>query len=254
MGTKGRHRGTGAHSWCTREPAGQRTARLVRAPLDPDGRVLMDAADRPEHLDPTLREHRAGDKSRLVINLGHDGRAHRDGSAQLDRNAKHGRDREATPCAQGDRDVGDAPPNTNLAATRLARRGATSGRGKCQPPAAGRGGAATETSSPSRRRSPKAWATQNTRRSRKHEEHEARAVSPALLYGAAAAPSGRGANNLNTADRPDGATQAGEHWLGRNRLNVSGNRPRGLVAAGSARPARRRGVRTRRCDAKACFT
>ena len=100
------------------------------------------------------------------------------------------------------------PPNTTLAANRHARRGATSGRGKCQPPATERGGAATETSSPSRRRSPRAWATQNTRRSRKHKQHEVRAVSPAPLCGTATAPSGRGATNSNPADRLDGKTRA----------------------------------------------
>ena len=130
-------------------------------------------------------------------------------------------------------------PTTNLAANRHARRGATSGRGKCQPPATEGRGAATETSSPSRRRSPRAWATQNTRRSRKHRQHEVRAVSPAPLYGAAAVPStGRGAANFNPVDRPDATTRAGEHWLGwAPQQSLSRAHPRGLVAANSAQPA-----------------
>jgi hypothetical protein len=147
--------------------------------------------------------------------------------------------------------VTDRPTSThdNLAAPRHARRGATSDRGKCQPPAADGGGAATGTSSPSRRRSPsrspRAWATQNTRRPRKHENQQAvRAESPAPPYGAAAAPStGRGAGILNLADRPDAVIRAGEHWLGCPRpQNLSSGRPRGLVASNCTRS--RPGVET----------
>ena len=90
MGTKGRHRGTGADSSCTR----QRAAWPVRAQV----------RDRATHLGNTVRAERAVDKSRLGINPGNDARAQRGGSAQLDRNAEHARDREATPCAQADRD------------------------------------------------------------------------------------------------------------------------------------------------------